>query len=399
MNNNRKSRKMSLIEKIREILTVKRQVKNVNTKEDFDYEPLNAKPTEAALKEKNAEIFKYINTENFIETKEEQNYYDAGIIFDYEPLQVGEIEIEPAFKYDENKRKRTEKYKAKHKSPVNEKSRRKAESKRTNKQRKIEHERIEKQNQKIRFTRNLKDKNDSIKNKMYKRRSSAKKRVIVGIVGLAAMMLLGGSRTTSSQNNRSENAPIIVAEETNALNTKNVENKIEYEIEETEPIEEIEIEQNEELEEIETEKNKLEEFEEEKNEKVEQSKTEESEAESASTLDKIKVGVRMNIDMGQYWESPDGTGRFGNFAKHNEHGLILSQIDVFLQNGECKVIKNDNNISLKELKQEYPDADFAYGFSDLEGHQLGFLTQNGFTDVLEYENFAVENNLEDDLER
>jgi hypothetical protein len=97
-------------------------------------------------------------------------------------------------------------------------------------------------------------------------------------------------------------------------------------------------------------------------------------------LDLVRVGAQMNIESGLFFESPEGTGNYGHFENHKGAKKIISKIGILTKEGY--IIINDGNISLRELKEKYPDGVFAYHFVDEDGHILGWLTSESFNKTL-----------------
>lgn len=68
----------------------------------------------------------------------------------------------------------------------------------------------------------------------------------------------------------------------------------------------------------------------------------------------------MKIENGKYFASPDGTGNFGLFENYTDGVKELTIIDVITKDGV--IVVKDPNVSLYDLKQQYPDAKFSYHF-------------------------------------
>lgn len=115
-------------------------------------------------------------------------------------------------------------------------------------------------------------------------------------------------------------------------------------------------------------------------------------------LSSVKVGTTMNIQEGKYYESPNGTGNFGNFEKYKDSTKEITIIGVTTNEGYFQI--EDPNVNLYELMQKYPEAKFSYHFvannKDGTTTVLGWLTENSV------ENQRVEDNIErveNDMER
>lgn len=102
-------------------------------------------------------------------------------------------------------------------------------------------------------------------------------------------------------------------------------------------------------------------------------------------LSSVRIGSNMKIDSGKYFASPDGTGNFGRFENFTDGVKEITMIDVITNEGV--IVIKDPNISLYELKQQYPDAKFSYHFvfrhSDGRTTTLGWLTENSMEQNLE----------------
>lgn len=93
-------------------------------------------------------------------------------------------------------------------------------------------------------------------------------------------------------------------------------------------------------------------------------------------LSSIKVGAALNIDSGRYFETPEGQGNYGHFENFTNGVKRIQFIDVMTNDG-CIIIKDDS-VNLWELKQQYPDAKFSYHIvyenEDGTTRPLGWLT-------------------------
>lgn len=107
------------------------------------------------------------------------------------------------------------------------------------------------------------------------------------------------------------------------------------------------------------------------------------ESDSSSYLDSIRIGSRMKIDSGKYFANPDGSGKFGRFENHAGEAKILTIIGISTNDGYIPIMNDSGDVSLLELKQQYPDAKFSYHFEDENGHVLGWLTSESFENIAE----------------
>lgn len=110
-------------------------------------------------------------------------------------------------------------------------------------------------------------------------------------------------------------------------------------------------------------------------------KKEKEEKDASKTyLESIRVGSRMTIDKGVYFETPEGTGNCGSFENHAGEAKIISQIGIATDDGYISVTTDD--VTLLELKEKYPDAKFSYHIVDEKGHILGWLTSESLQENL-----------------
>ncbi len=260
-----------------------------------------------------------------------------------------------------------------------------------------------------RFTRKLKDQRDSIRNKVHI--PSINKRTIAGAVGtvcVVAAIGLGIAGIYNNGNSMAEaNQPIIessydVSTETQTPDELQSSEKIDYEeaikqairFEENGQVqtgattEEGTISKTEEAPVVEenTEKEETEQVQEENTEKVEEKQEETTVADSSiEYLSSVRVGASMNIESGKYFECPDGTGNYGYFENQQNGTKEISIIGVTTNSGYFAI--TDSNISLYDLKQQYPDAKFSYHFicryEDGSTKMLGWLTENSMEQNIE----------------
>ncbi len=113
------------------------------------------------------------------------------------------------------------------------------------------------------------------------------------------------------------------------------------------------------------------------------SKEDIDENDSYSYLDSIKIGSRMKIDSGRYFANPDGTGNSGKFENHAGEAKILTIIGIATDDGYIPITNDSGDVTLLELKQQYPNAKFSYHFEDENGHVLGWLTSESFENIAE----------------
>ena len=205
----------------------------------------------------------------------------------------------------------------------------------------------------IHYTRKLDNKTKKITEMKYKPKKTFKKLIIIGVAGVIALSSFLISNTSHRFNSTDESTPIenTLPQKNSTLDNSSYSYIRPSEIS-SQNLEASSIEDN-----LESENESIESF-----------------------INDITVGSELNVDEGKYWESPDIEGKSGNFKDHNNHGLTLSKIDVILPSGEyipIDVNGDKNNYTVKELKNQYPDSKIAFHFSDKEGHQLGWVDEEG----------------------
>lgn len=260
-----------------------------------------------------------------------------------------------------------------------------------------------------RFTRKLKDKADAIRNKVHVPQLTKKQKAIAGAAtafALAGALALGGYTLLSNgnaQDLRNEQTPtrptatetvkpeqlgniqqgnIILDETPTPTQTPVVSQTPEVKAPE-------EVEQNEGK--GQTGEQNVQQVEEgEKDEKVEY-------------LSSIRVGTAMSISSGKFFASPEGQGNFGRFENYVEGVKEINMIDVMTDTQYITI--KDPNISLYELKQQYPNAKFSYHIvcrnADGTTTVLGWLTEESFEqnkDQEVQEEQAIQNAVDLDFE-
>lgn len=99
---------------------------------------------------------------------------------------------------------------------------------------------------------------------------------------------------------------------------------------------------------------------------------------------KIKVGSKFTINSGKYFETSTGEGTYGSFEKQDKEPRVLSLIKITTKHGNDILIQ-DNDKSLSQLKSKYPDAQFSYHFTDVNGNAYGWVTRDSFANNLKRE--------------
>lgn len=228
----------------------------------------------------------------------------------------------------------------------------------------------------VKFTRTLRNAQDSIKNKVHVPNLTGPQRTIAGVVAAVALVGAIGLGVAATQANADASSRIPVTP--------------------TAPIAEA-------VESIKPELGDIDKFvnigdlghktntigAQETGEKTPEVKPEKSKEEQQKEyLSSIKVGSKMKIESGKYFASPDGTGNYGHFENYTDGVKEITIIDVITRDGV--IVVKDPNVSLYELKQQYPEAKFSYHFvfrhSDGRTTTLGWLTENSMEQNIEIDN-------------
>ncbi len=99
---------------------------------------------------------------------------------------------------------------------------------------------------------------------------------------------------------------------------------------------------------------------------------------------KIKVGSKFTINSGKYFETSTGEGTYGSFEKQDKEPRVLSLIKITTKYGNDVLIQ-DSDKSLSQLKSKYPNAQFSYHFTDVNGNAYGWVTRDSFANNLKRE--------------
>lgn len=333
------------------------------------------------------------------EMRESKKYKNSYKLKETKKDQLDSIDI---------KQRKTEKYKKKHKAPVNEKAKIKESNKSEKNALVLEIDFSNTRRDGVRLVRKIDKDNEDIRDIGYKRKERKKKTLIAGFMGLAALMAVMASgkikrNNIENTNYRSEistemskpesyirNVTIEettegevvakVAESESSVEKSNIIETSSYKkMEETKFTDNNEIKENDNKELVESD-NKIDETE----------KIDEAEKQDYQNL--VRVGAKMNIQKGKFFETPEGTGRFGRFEKYADSEKVISIIGITTKEGYKSVKSSD--ISLKELKEKYPDAKFSFHFEDEKGGSLGWLTSNSFEETIQNENIEIDDGLD-----
>ncbi len=96
----------------------------------------------------------------------------------------------------------------------------------------------------------------------------------------------------------------------------------------------------------------------------------------------IKIGSRVTINNGNFFETATGEGKSGSFEKQDKGPRVLSLINIVTKNGNNILIQNGDDRNLYELKNRYPNAKFSYHFTDVHGNAYGWVTKDSFASNL-----------------
>ena len=148
-------------------------------------------------------------------------------------------------------------------------------------------------------------------------------------------------------------------------------------------------------------------------EKKEEVTTKEDEVEAKTeSLESIRIGSEIEIEEGRFFESPDGTGKYGHFENHQGSKKTIGQIGITTEDGyvsvleeeikiqekgETRTIENDN-FSITELQEMFPDGSYSYHIveeNDEKESILGWLTEDSFDQTLEQDNTEISNDIEE----
>lgn len=220
----------------------------------------------------------------------------------------------------------------------------------------------------IRLKRTLKDKSDSIKNKVHVPEVTVNKRIIMRAASMAAVALLLGvgiKQFTANTNPTTPKDQIPTEGVVEIIKNTNpkAEEIIKKAYHKTEGAIKKDIQANKESANTQTQM---------------QEKSEKDS--SVEYLSSIKVGSTIKIDSGRFYETPEGTGRSGSFERYQDGVKEITIIGIATNDGY--VVIKDANVNLHELKQKYPNGKFSYHFvckqKDGRTTALGWLTENSF---------------------
>lgn len=292
---------------------------------------------------------------------------------------------------EEKARLRTERYREEHRAPLKrpiERTEPVAKKPATTKSEKVVYKK------KTKFTRKLKTKDNSVKNKTYKGIENRKKIFIAGAMGVCFLACVGSSVTLATnilggsydkietQSQIGQDVESLNADENIKIVFEGDTVKLVKEDEEK-PVIEINIDENDSTNKSIGESSDV--------KIVGMDTEEETEAKDAKEeyLNSVRVGSKMNIDNGKFFENPDGTGKYGSFESHAGEVKSISIIGIQTKEGYISI--TDDSESLLDLKNKYPNAKFSFHVKDDAGHELGWVTKDSFVQTMdEKENYIIE---------
>lgn len=107
-----------------------------------------------------------------------------------------------------------------------------------------------------------------------------------------------------------------------------------------------------------------------------------SEETKKKNFTQIKIGSKVTIDSGKFFETATGEGKSGSFEKQDKGPRVLSLIKITTKNGNNILIQKGDDRNLYQLKNRYPNAKFAYHFTDIHGNAYGWVTKDSFANNL-----------------
>lgn len=251
----------------------------------------------------------------------------------------------------------------------------------------------------VRFTRKLKNIQDSIRNKVHIPNLTGPQKKIAGVVTAAALVAalgVGVAATFASAN-----------AEARANSTQEPQSPAVVEVTETHRPEMDDLVYRD----IITNQKKNQEKPIEQQVPVASQETEQKSQEDIRReyLSSIRIGSNMKIESGRYFTMPNGTGNFGHFENYKDGSNRLTMIDVLTAKDGLIIVTDSNffdidalkrqypnatiiadqELSLYDLKQQYPDAEFSYHFEFVHSNgkvtRQGWLTQNSMEQEVEIE--------------
>lgn len=251
--------------------------------------------------------------------------------------------------------------------------------------------RPKKQGRVKRFIRKFKNKEDKIQNKVFVSRNNIKKFIITGVVSILALASVVEIGAKVYSNMKARTQYTTEQEKESAGNTES-DSRADKENEPTESAQDLNKDMNVQEEsrmntqsskinvqqDTQGKKQQLSEGQKE-NENIKNVTYDKKNKKDASTeyLKSVRVGTRMKINTGTYFETPEGTGKVGYFRSHKGKEKIISKIGIATKEGYTSISSPD--VSLLELKQKYPDAEFSYHIVDEKGHIFGWMTSKSFS--------------------
>lgn len=263
---------------------------------------------------------------------------------------------------------------------------------------------------KTKFTRKLKSKDDSIKNKKFKGLQDKKKLVIAGAMGFCILLFIGSAVTLATNLSGLRSYNKIETQIERDLESLDSDDSIGIYFEggttrlarKYKEIPNIEINFDEddkshsedsvgEPSEVKIVGMDTEEETESTEETESKDETEVAEVPESKEyeLGSIRVGTEMNIDTGEFFEGPNEKGKKGNFESHKGETKIVSIIGVRAEGRYFPI--TDKSETVLELIKKYPNAEFVFHFADDAPHQLGWVEDDKLEEIIEREeNYIIE---------
>ena len=86
----------------------------------------------------------------------------------------------------------------------------------------------------------------------------------------------------------------------------------------------------------------------------------------------LDFDTTFQISEGKFWETPEETGKYGNYTKVNNSDLKITAISLITPEGEFKTYNANSGYTLSEIVQMYPDSDISYHVVTTSGNILGW---------------------------
>ncbi len=84
----------------------------------------------------------------------------------------------------------------------------------------------------------------------------------------------------------------------------------------------------------------------------------------------IDFNTEFQIPEGLYYETPEGTGNYGNYTKFSDSKLKLTYIDAIYEDGRYVTYDANSGLSISDIIAQNPDAKLSYHVETTDGHIL-----------------------------